>query len=164
MPAAAIRTAHRRPKEQCLQPTNLAKQPFQPHTYCPKAPEDTVCDTPSIQSKMRGQVIAGQGYPMLCSLQRVIGPPFRGREEDCLKPREQGNKKSRMNKGFGNKPNTRSHGPGSLGFETLAPNHSLSAIQLWIVCWVSLLICVFRITQIQESKHFWYRSIICYAS
>ena len=69
---------------------------------------------------MRGQVIAGQGYPMLCSLQRVIGPPFRGREEDCRKPREQGNKKSRMNKGFGNKPNTRSHGPGSLGFETLA--------------------------------------------
>ena len=146
MPAAATRTAHRRPKEQRLQPTNLAKQPFQPHFFRLKASEDTVCDTPGIQSKMRGQVIAGHGYPALCSLQRVIGPPFHGREEDCRKPCEQGDKKEPYEQRLRENPNTCSHGPGSLGFGKPAPDHSLSAIQLWIVCWLWPLIRVFRIT------------------
>ncbi len=82
---------------------------------------------------MRGQVIAGHGYPALCSLQRVIGLPFRGREEDCRKLCEQGNKKEPHEQRLRENPNTCSHGPGNLGFEKPAPDHSLFAIQLWIV-------------------------------
>ena len=54
-----------------------------------KPSKDTACDTPSIQSQMRGQAIAAHGYPALCSFQWVIqyiGPPFRDREKDCRKP------------------------------------------------------------------------------
>jgi len=61
-----------------------------------KPSKDTACDTPSIQSQMRGQAIAAHGYPALCSFQWVIqyiGPPFRDREKDCRKPCEQSNKK-----------------------------------------------------------------------
>lgn len=105
----------------------------------PKPPKDTVCDTPSIQSQMRGQAIAAHGYPALCSFQRVvqyIGPPFRDREKDCRKSCEQGNKKEPHEQRLRENPNTCSHGPGSLSFGKPAPDHSLFAIQLWIVCWL----------------------------
>lgn len=98
-----------------------------------KPSKDTACDTPSIQSQMRGQAIAAHGYPALCSFQWVIqyiGPPFRDREKDCRKPCEQGNKKEPHEQRLRENPNTCSHGPGSLSFGKPAPDHSLFAIQL----------------------------------
>lgn len=104
-----------------------------------KPPKDTACDTPGIQSKMPSQAIAAHGYAALCSFQRVvqyIGLPFRDREKDCRKPCEQGNKKEPHEQRLRENPNTCSHGPGSLSFGKPAPDHSLFAIQLWIVCWL----------------------------
>ena len=118
---------------------NRYKRRFRQGVHDRKPPKDTVCDTSGIQSQMRGQAIAAHGYPALCSFQRVvqyIGPPFRDREKDCRKSCEQGNKKEPHEQRLRENPNTCSHGPGSLSFGKPAPDHSLFAIQLWIVCWL----------------------------
>ena len=118
---------------------NRYKRRFRQGVHDRKSPKDTVCDTPGIQSKMPSQAIAAHGYAALCSFQRVvqyIGPPFRDREKDCRKSCEQGNKKEPHEQRLRENPNTCSHGPGSLSFGKPAPDHSLFAIKLWIVCWL----------------------------